>query len=218
MPFIRGRYHINPVMGQALEAARQAEAALAALEQRARQNSASDQSGDHSGDDSGADSYGDDATGFRSAQAAPPRAPFIASKSRLPRSFPITPGRGSAGSSLASITRRLFLTSRPARPAMRMATRTIGAIRVHRPRLRRRPKSTYSPTTATSSISYATPSPATPTDSYIRSSDLRSLPRFYRCVSEGGFETRPYKSGFVAAAFRRASFPRTNQIPSPLKR
>ncbi len=32
MPFIRGRYHINPVMGEALEAAREAEAALHALE------------------------------------------------------------------------------------------------------------------------------------------------------------------------------------------
>ena len=33
MPFIRGRYHINPVMGEALEAAREAEAALHAPEQ-----------------------------------------------------------------------------------------------------------------------------------------------------------------------------------------
>lgn len=32
MPFIRGSYHINPVMGEALEAAREAEAALHALE------------------------------------------------------------------------------------------------------------------------------------------------------------------------------------------
>ena len=39
MPFINGRYYVNPVMGQALEAARDAEAALAALENRARQNS-----------------------------------------------------------------------------------------------------------------------------------------------------------------------------------
>ena len=36
MPFIRGRYHINPVMGEALEAAREAEEALLALEQGAR--------------------------------------------------------------------------------------------------------------------------------------------------------------------------------------
>jgi hypothetical protein len=36
MPFIRGRYHINPTMGEALEAAREAEAALLALEQQAR--------------------------------------------------------------------------------------------------------------------------------------------------------------------------------------
>jgi hypothetical protein len=33
MPFIRGRYHINPMLGEALEAAREAENALVALEQ-----------------------------------------------------------------------------------------------------------------------------------------------------------------------------------------
>jgi hypothetical protein len=37
MPFIRGRYHINPAMGEAMEAAREAEAALQALEHIARQ-------------------------------------------------------------------------------------------------------------------------------------------------------------------------------------
>lgn len=36
MPFIRGRYYINPIMGEALEAAREAEAALHALEHGAR--------------------------------------------------------------------------------------------------------------------------------------------------------------------------------------
>ncbi|HYL46570.1 MAG TPA: hypothetical protein VEU52_06065 [Candidatus Limnocylindrales bacterium] len=36
MPFIRGRYHINPIAGKALEAAREAEAALQALEQQAQ--------------------------------------------------------------------------------------------------------------------------------------------------------------------------------------
>ncbi len=41
MPFIRGRYHINPTMGEALEAAREAEAALLALEQQARAQRAS---------------------------------------------------------------------------------------------------------------------------------------------------------------------------------
>jgi hypothetical protein len=49
MPFIRGRYYINPVMGEALEAAREAEAALQALEHIARQKA-----GD--GDDESADS------------------------------------------------------------------------------------------------------------------------------------------------------------------
>jgi hypothetical protein len=39
MPFIGGRYHINPIAGEALEAAREAEAALLALQEKARQNS-----------------------------------------------------------------------------------------------------------------------------------------------------------------------------------
>jgi hypothetical protein len=60
MPFIRGRYHINPIMGEALEAARDAEAALLALKQNARRNGSatpgydfSHQSGDESAADAG---------------------------------------------------------------------------------------------------------------------------------------------------------------------
>jgi hypothetical protein len=37
MPFIRGRYHINAIAGEALEAAREAEAALLALEHDAEE-------------------------------------------------------------------------------------------------------------------------------------------------------------------------------------
>lgn len=48
MPIINGRYYMNPVMGQALEAAREAETALAALEDRARQTV---RTGEHAGDD-----------------------------------------------------------------------------------------------------------------------------------------------------------------------
>jgi hypothetical protein len=40
MPFINGRYHVNPIMGEALEAAREAEAALVALQQQASRYSA----------------------------------------------------------------------------------------------------------------------------------------------------------------------------------
>lgn len=50
MPFIRGRYHINPTMGEALEAAREAEAALLALEQRAREQRANGSDPDSYGD------------------------------------------------------------------------------------------------------------------------------------------------------------------------
>jgi hypothetical protein len=59
MPFINGRYYVNPIMGQALEAAREAEAALADLEARAQQNSgayanAGSGSSDGFGDEPGA--------------------------------------------------------------------------------------------------------------------------------------------------------------------
>jgi hypothetical protein len=46
MPFIRGRYHMNPVLGEALEAAREAEAALLELEQQAQQNGNDGDGGD----------------------------------------------------------------------------------------------------------------------------------------------------------------------------
>lgn len=56
MPFINGRYYVNPIMGEALEAAREAEAALLALETQARQNS-SDPSAEAAGDSD--DGFGD---------------------------------------------------------------------------------------------------------------------------------------------------------------
>lgn len=56
MPFIRGRYHINPIMGEALEAAREAEAALLALEQRAQNDrQQADQDAGNAGDSSDSD-------------------------------------------------------------------------------------------------------------------------------------------------------------------
>ena len=53
MPFIRGRYHINPIAGEALEAARAAEAALSELEQEADGALAdpADAQGDEGGED-----------------------------------------------------------------------------------------------------------------------------------------------------------------------
>ncbi|MFZ3217726.1 MAG: hypothetical protein WA192_16830 [Candidatus Acidiferrales bacterium] len=61
MPFIRGRYHINAIAGEALEAAREAEAALLALEHDAAQDSADqdDGQGDDQGGDGDADSSQD---------------------------------------------------------------------------------------------------------------------------------------------------------------
>jgi hypothetical protein len=53
MPFIRGRYHINPIAGEALEAARAAEAALSELEEEA--HGALADSADSQGDEGGED-------------------------------------------------------------------------------------------------------------------------------------------------------------------
>ena len=49
MPFIRGRYHINAVAGEALEAAREAEAALLALEHAAQTQQQNDDDADFTG-------------------------------------------------------------------------------------------------------------------------------------------------------------------------
>lgn len=46
MPLINGRYHINPTMGDALEAAREAEAALVAAQQHAARGDSADSSAD----------------------------------------------------------------------------------------------------------------------------------------------------------------------------
>jgi hypothetical protein len=53
MPFIRGRYHINPIAGEALEAARAAEAALSELEEESHGALAdsADSQGDAGGED-----------------------------------------------------------------------------------------------------------------------------------------------------------------------
>jgi hypothetical protein len=57
MPFIRGQYHINSIAGEALEAAREAEAALLALQHDAAQASG------ENGDDGDADSAQDSGQG-----------------------------------------------------------------------------------------------------------------------------------------------------------
>lgn len=57
MPFIRGRYHINPIAGGALEAAREAEEALAALRRDDQDDSDADTY------DWGPDSQSDDTKG-----------------------------------------------------------------------------------------------------------------------------------------------------------
>jgi hypothetical protein len=62
MPFIRGRYHINPIAGEALEAARAAEAALSELEEEAdgALNDSADSQSDQGGEDD--DEFGGNAS------------------------------------------------------------------------------------------------------------------------------------------------------------
>lgn len=69
MPFIKGRYHINPIAGEALEAAREAEAALLALEDAAR---ASEGRATNSRGSAGDDFAGDDAAQNPSGSAQGP--------------------------------------------------------------------------------------------------------------------------------------------------
>lgn len=63
MPFIRGRYHINAIAGEALEAAREAEAALRALEQAAQDHESARESGNMNDDGEGAQSGRGNAAG-----------------------------------------------------------------------------------------------------------------------------------------------------------
>ncbi|HEY7826368.1 MAG TPA: hypothetical protein VIC00_06055 [Candidatus Acidoferrales bacterium] len=56
MPFIRGRYHINAIAGEALEAAREAEAALRALEQAAQDHESARETGNADDDGESAQS------------------------------------------------------------------------------------------------------------------------------------------------------------------
>ncbi|MGC2416165.1 MAG: hypothetical protein WA434_00370 [Candidatus Acidiferrales bacterium] len=89
MPFIRGRYHINPTMGEALEAAREAEAALLALEQQARAQRAS-------GSDSDGDGESDDGT-ESAAPAGPGTGPVHRVEIEAAAVVPSHSGRAARG-------------------------------------------------------------------------------------------------------------------------
>ena len=72
MPYIRGRYYMNPVVGDALEAAREAEAALQALEHAAKVARGDTGDEDDSGDgSSGATSGSANSSLGGNANAAP---------------------------------------------------------------------------------------------------------------------------------------------------
>jgi hypothetical protein len=73
MPFIKGRFHINPIAGQALEAAREAEAALLALEHAAQQERQRQNNGDGDGT---SDTEGDASNRYADASNAPTDGPI----------------------------------------------------------------------------------------------------------------------------------------------
>jgi len=95
MPFIRGRYHINPIMGEALEAAREAEAALLGLKQNSRRNGDS-ASGNDSNDQSG-DYSGDDSSDNANARAAVAKGPVHRVEIEAAEMVPSHSGRGQRG-------------------------------------------------------------------------------------------------------------------------
>jgi len=83
MPFIQGRYHINPVAGRALEAAREAEAALQALHNAAN-SGAVDQSDGFASDDG-------------EPQAAPEKGPIHRVEIEAAELVPSHSGRAQSG-------------------------------------------------------------------------------------------------------------------------
>jgi hypothetical protein len=104
MPFIRGRYHINAIAGEALEAAREAEAALLALEHHAGQaDGAEDQEDDETGSEHGGDKGPIHRVEIEAAELVPSHS------GRAQRGFvahvhreAIQPDQGARGSSAAS--------------------------------------------------------------------------------------------------------------------
>jgi hypothetical protein len=71
MPFIKGRYHINPIAGEALEAAREAEAALLALENAARAGQGNANGSRRNANDDFTDANGDSAQNSSGAAQGP---------------------------------------------------------------------------------------------------------------------------------------------------
>jgi hypothetical protein len=147
MPFIRGRYHMNPVLGEALEAAREAEAALSELEQEAQQSG--------------------DASGTSDSDAADPaRQPVhrveIEAAEKVPshtghakRGFVARVHRQPAGASGAADPDGdgyEFASS----PAHRFLSHHSRALRFRSAKLFRKPKRTCSPATTTCWTSCAT--------------------------------------------------------------
>jgi hypothetical protein len=81
MPFINGRYHVNPAMGAALEAAREAEAALLASQDQTHRNS----------DDAS------DSTGASAPDASAANAPIHRVEIEASELLPSSSGRATSG-------------------------------------------------------------------------------------------------------------------------
>lgn len=90
MPFINGRYHINPIAGEALEAAREAEAALLALGNATRENS-------DNGNSSRREINGDFADDNAANQSASPQGPIHRVEIEAAELVPSHTGRAGRG-------------------------------------------------------------------------------------------------------------------------
>lgn len=98
MPFIRGRYHINAIAGEALEAAREAEAALRALEQAAQDHEKGQDSESANEGGAGDDQFGaQDAAAQESAKNGGARGPIHRVEIEAAELVPSHSGRAERG-------------------------------------------------------------------------------------------------------------------------
>jgi hypothetical protein len=103
MPYIRGRYYMNPVVGDALEAAREAEAALQALEHAAKvargDTGEEDDAGasSSSGDDGGSNASGSGANSNSDAYAKSAPGPIHRVEIEAAELVPSHSGRAQRG-------------------------------------------------------------------------------------------------------------------------
>jgi hypothetical protein len=127
MPFIRGRYYMNPIAGEAIEAARAAEAALADLEQSAHDDIANNASSQSSANNASGDDDGfDDASCATSNAARANAGPIHRVEIEAAEVMPSHSGRAQRGY-VAHVDRELSAGRLPARASGGFGAGGIGA-------------------------------------------------------------------------------------------